>query len=132
MIKRNSLVFIVEDDIACGKLIDYNVKKQGFENVCLFHDENECLENLTDDVKVIIADFRLNTMNGLTLINKARQKNPHIYTILFSGLHDQDIFSDEDTRELVDEYIMKGCEGISELIDSLNNWARKQYVEYYY
>jgi DNA-binding NtrC family response regulator len=129
---KDNLIFIVEDDIQCGKLILYFLKRHGFRNVVLFTNGRDCLDNMRQQPDILITDFRLKNTNGLELIRDAKKIHPDFYCILLSGMHHEEFSSHEITKKYVDKYIMKGCTGMEELLLTLNNWLHIQYVEHYY
>ncbi len=129
---KKSLIFIVEDDFPCGKLIYYFLKKHGFKNTELFTRAEDCLINMERKPAVIITDYRLKSMNGLHLIQECRNIYSDFYCILLSGLDMEYIASKEPVNQYIDRYIMKGCNGMDELLMTLNGWLHNQYVEHYY
>lgn len=132
MINKNSLIFVIEDDIPCGKLYQYYLKKNGFKNVHLYKDEKTCLANLKLKPKVLITDYRLNSTNGIKLIQHAKKQYPNFQCILLSGMNYKEIFTDETPHQVIDKFIMKGLNSLQEVYNTLNSWLQEQYIEQYY
>ena len=55
---------------------------------------------------IIFTDIRMHVMNGLTLIQKAKEKYPQVKTVIISGYSDFE-YTHEALRLQVDDYIMK-------------------------
>jgi DNA-binding NarL/FixJ family response regulator len=56
---------------------------------------------------VVISDYKMPGMDGLSLLRKIAEKNPNTKTILLSGQTDETTF--ERGRESVDAYLAKPC-----------------------
>lgn len=132
MITKNSLIFIVEDDKPYGNLVRSFLKKSGYEHVTLFHDERDCLNNLSQHPEVIISDYHLNYMSGLKLIQEARKKSSGFYTILLSGAYHIEKFSDDIPVQKVDKYIIKGENEFQILTETLNDLTISKSSSQYY
>ena len=132
MRRKNFLVFIVEDDVPCGKLLEYYLRKNGYTHVVLFTEENTFLNELKQHPHIVITDFRLKSMNGIELMKYAREIHSGFYCILFSGMNYDEIFNDETPETYVDKYIRKGLTGMEELLQELDAWTHRQYVEQLY
>jgi DNA-binding NtrC family response regulator len=132
MISKDSMIFIIEDDQPYGVLIQYHLKYLGFQNVLLFHDETQCLNNMDKCPEVLISDYHLNYMSGLKLIEEARKKTSGFYSILLSGEYDKARYSDDISLNKIDKYLIKGeneLEKLSEVLNSLMN--SKHHVQFY-
>lgn len=132
MFTKNSLIFVVEDDIPCGKLVQYYLLKNGFKKVILFEDEKACLANMSLEPKVLITDYRLKNLNGLRLVQKAKKLYPGFHCILLSGMSYREIFTDRSSHPEVDKFIMKGLNSLQEVYNTLCTWLHEQYIEQYY
>jgi len=122
MFAKDSLIFVVDDDVPYGKLVQTYIKRQGFENVTFFQDERSCLRNMKDNPQVLIADYHLNFMSGLKLIERAREICRGIYSILLSGVYHKELYSDDMSIRNVDKYIMKGENDLNHLSETLHNF----------
>ncbi len=133
MNSKNSLIFIVEDDIPCGKLIFYYLKNNRFRQVELFTNIRNCLDNMDRKPRILITDYRLKSGNGLILMQEAKKIYPELYCIMLSGMDYEQIISNHNNAEsYINKYIKKGCTGMDDLLITLNNWVHNQYVEYFY
>ena len=78
-------VLIVDDDEVCREILQDAIQKEGVE-VVLASDGIEALERLSEDPSdILISDLNMPRMDGLTLLKNARQKHPHILTIIITG-----------------------------------------------
>jgi len=132
MISKNSLIYIIDDDLSYGNLVELNLINQDFKHVLLFTDEKLCLESMKDGPKVLISDFHLKNMTGFKLIQKARKIYPDFYTILFSADYEYTNYKDVLTSRQVNKYIYKDCNTITELLETLELWMQSdQFIQYY-
>ena len=132
MLKKTSLIFVVEDDIPCGKLVEFYLKRNGYSRVFVFTDENAFMREMIKKPKVVITDYRLKKMNGIELIKSAREIYSNFYCVLLSGMNYDEIFPDEMPHIHLDKYIRKGLDSLDELQDTLDAWAHIQKVEQFY
>ncbi len=129
MRKKNCLIFIVEDDTLCGKLIEYYLRRNGYTNIVLFTSERAFLNELRQHPRIVITGNRLKSMNGVELIQYAREIYSDFYCILFSGMSYDEIYKDETAELCIDKYIRKGLSSIDDLLLEVNSWRYKRYVE---
>ncbi len=131
-VKKSSLIFIVEDDIPCGKLVEFYLKRNGYSRVFVFTDENAFMQEMIKKPKVVITDYRLTKMNGIELVSSAREIYSDFYCVLLSGMNYDEIFPDEMPDTHIDKYIRKGLNSLNELHDTLDAWVEIQKVEQFY
>lgn len=129
---KNSLIFVVDDDVLCGKPIQYYLKKHGYENVMAFIHEKDCLDNFERHPDVLVTDYRLKSMDGIKLAQEAKKIYPDFYCILLSGMQQDEIFINEISKQHIDKFIRKGPDSVSELVRTLDCYAYSQYVEQFY
>jgi response regulator RpfG family c-di-GMP phosphodiesterase len=129
MEQKNCLIFIVEDDIPCGMLIKYYLRKSNFINTILYTTENECLFNMKKKPDILITDFRLKSMDGISLVNKAKNIHPDFYCIFLSGIPRDEIFTNDEDCKYIDKYIQKSLSSIHELVNELDHYLVNQYFE---
>ncbi len=132
MVTNDSLIYILEDDRPYGALMQQYLNKQGFKQIILFHDENNCLTNLDKHPSILITDYHLNYMSGLKVIQEARKVNPDIYTILISGAYHKAKYSDDIPLQKIDKYIIKDNNELQELSKFLFALMDKTPDEEYY
>ena len=74
-------------------------------------------------VDILITDIRMEGMDGLTLIQKAKEKYPHIHCIILSGYDDFE-YTKKAIRLGIENYILKPVDEY-ELLDTLCSIAQK-------
>jgi len=122
MFTKDSLIFIVDDDIPYGKLVEMHLRRQGFRNVTFFDDEGICLQNLIYNPHVLITDYHLKYMSGLKLIVQAKIIVRRLYAILLSGAYHKELYSDDISIRDIDKYIIKGENDRTQLTEILNDF----------
>lgn len=132
MITKNSTIFIIEDDKPYGALLQRHLKNLGFQNVVIFHDEEQCLNNMHQHPKVLISDYNLNYMSGLRLIEEAREKSTGFYSILLSGVYNQEHYAYDMSSHNIDKYIMKGDDELQKLSQTLDNFMNPTFSIHLY
>jgi CheY-like chemotaxis protein len=78
-------VLIVDDDEICREILQNVIVQQGVE-VSVAVDGLDGLEKLTaEPFDILITDINMPRMDGLALLREARQRYPHILTIIITG-----------------------------------------------
>lgn len=85
----DATIFLVDDDVLCLNLYKQFLKQLGYTNVRLFDNGTDCLGSLaTMQPAIIFLDYNMEEMNGLDVLSKIKQFNPHIIVIFISGQED--------------------------------------------
>lgn len=132
MFTKDSLIFVVDDDVPYGKLVQTYINRQGFQNVTFFQDEGSCLLNMLYNPDVLIADYHLNFMSGLKLIEQAREICRGIYSILLSGVYHKEFYSGDMSIRHIDKYIQKGDNDLDQLSETLHGFLSLGCSNHYY
>lgn len=78
-------MLIVDDDEICREILRDSIEPSGVE-VTLASDGLEGLERLAvEPFDILITDINMPRMDGLTLLREAKQRYPHILTIIITG-----------------------------------------------
>lgn len=67
----------------------------------------EALDGLDDDVDLVLADYRLDGMNGAELLAEVRERDPDILRLLITGYVDLDIAVEAMERADIHYYLQK-------------------------
>ncbi len=107
-------IFIVEDDPWYGEILGYHLSLNPDHEIHRFLTGKECLAALTKKPGLITIDYSLPDMNGVELLKKIKQHDPHIPVVVISGQEDvstavdllkqgaSDYFiKDDNTKELL-------------------------------
>ena len=133
--KKNMLIFIVDDDSAYVKMLDIYLKKEIPDlTIQTFSTGEACLHEMHQDPDVIILDYFLNSefpdaWDGMRVLKKLSGSHPYATTIMLSS--QQNIETAMDTiNEGAYEYVIKNekaffkikkiIQNLSELIDETN------------
>jgi DNA-binding NtrC family response regulator len=78
-------ILVVDDDEICREILKDSIGQWGVE-VGLASDGLEGLEKLAaGPFDILITDINMPRMDGLTLLREAKQRYPHILTIIITG-----------------------------------------------
>jgi YesN/AraC family two-component response regulator len=78
-------ILVVDDDEICREILKDSIGQWGVE-VGLASDGLEGLEKLAaEPFDILITDINMPRMDGLTLLREAKQRYPHILTIIITG-----------------------------------------------
>ncbi|MGM0620454.1 MAG: response regulator [Bacteroidota bacterium] len=77
-VKKNQLIYVVEDNKVYNKLITEYLKKKQHTNVKPFFSGEECVKSIEngETPEIIIQDYYLENMNGLDVLRKVKKINP--------------------------------------------------------
>jgi CheY-like chemotaxis protein len=118
--KVKEVIFVVDDDPDILDLIKHVLDLEGFE-VRSFTDPAEALAEFKISGRrpeMVVTDYCMQPMNGLELINRCRETQPDLKTIVISGMvHESDI---QKLPDKTDRFISKPFK-VSNLIQTLND-----------
>lgn len=78
-------IFLVDDDNFCLHMYAQELQNLGYNNLHLFENGSDCLNNLTNEPDVIFLDHSMTTLSGIEVLKKIKRHNPDIYVIFLSG-----------------------------------------------
>jgi DNA-binding NtrC family response regulator len=117
--KGYPLIFIVEDNIAYSKVIEYQLKKNGFNSVFPFISGEECLKHIHLKPDIVIQDYKLQGMSGLHVLKQFKRKHPRCEFIFLSG--QDDVETAVNTIKLgAFDYIVKTQTAMDQLMARIN------------
>ena len=108
MLKKFNLnIFLVDDDALCLHLYRQFLKQLGYNNVYLFDNGTDCLENLpTLHPGLIFLDYNMDELNGIDVLKQIKAFNPAITVLFISGQEDIEIAVNAMRQGALD-YIVK-------------------------
>lgn len=122
-----SKVLIIEDELSILKMLEYDMKKEGFE-VSVASTGNEgyvmALENKFD---VILLDLMLPGMDGMTICSKLREHNVDSFIIMLTAMNDESYKVDGLNRG-ADDYVTKPF-STNEVIARIHSKLRRKDVQ---
>lgn len=78
-------IIILEDDIFFGNLIKNFLMNQGYNNVKLFHNDEDCINSITSEPTLIILDHHLINSTGLETMQRINKLFTSVTFIYLSG-----------------------------------------------
>lgn len=86
--KGHPVIFIVEDNKAYSKIIEHHLKTNQYHSIYTFSSGEECLQNLYLKPDIIIQDYKLQGINGISVLLQYKKTYPHCEFIFLSGQDD--------------------------------------------
>ena len=84
LLRKGRSVVIVDDDLQFCKTLGDILQKRGF-GVTQITDPHDIVEQIDPNEKVILLDMKLNSINGLDVLQEIREQYPNIPVILVTG-----------------------------------------------
>lgn len=96
-------VLYVDDEV--DNLLLFKMNFRSNYNVVTMAFPQECINLIeTEDIKVVITDYKMPIINGMQLINKIKAVKPEVVCIILSGYVESEVVTD---KSKVFSYIMK-------------------------
>ena len=86
--ERNLKIFVVDDDLFCLNMYQHYLETLGHDDVHLFQNGTDCLNQLTQDPAIIFLDHNMDTLNGFEVLKKIKRFNPNTNVVMVSGQED--------------------------------------------
>lgn len=84
--KKNPLIFIVEDDFMMSEMIYFQLNEEAYTNLESYTSGDKAVENLYKMPDIIICDYHLHgEMNGEAVLKNVKAFSPDIQVIMLSG-----------------------------------------------
>lgn len=116
-------VFIVDDDVFFGKLIQKQLEILENINVTFFDNALDFLDALIDKPDIVVLDYKIPIRNGIQLMEVVKKKHPETTVIILSGQDSLSVVV-EAYDQGADRYLIKDDKALIELkhsIQSLRN-----------
>ena len=127
MYNQNKIVSIVDNELSITKLFYDALRAISGIDVFWFTDPIEALEHLKmnwHDYAVMISDLRMPVINGVQLLQTARDLNPLARTILITAYDiDDNLLKEYTKKEIINRFLQKpiGVDQLrSEVINQIN------------
>lgn len=85
---ENFRIFVVEDDRFYGNLLKYHLSLNPDNEVFLYENGTDCLENLHLNPNAICLDYSLPDIAGLEVLKRIKRINPDVPVLVVSGQED--------------------------------------------
>lgn len=116
-------IFIVEDDKATARMLEYYLSLNPDNEVEVFHNGKDCLANLNKEPDVICLDYFLPNENGEDILKKIKSVKPEVPVIIVSAQQEVSIAVDL-LRKGAYDYLVKS-EDVKERLWRLVNQIRE-------
>ena len=127
--KKDHLIYIVEDDPPVNSMLCMFLEKQGFTQVSGFHTAEEMLAVLPlKKPVIIIQDFDLPGMNGLDVIRNVKLNYPNTEFIFLSGQRSIEI-AVEAIKNGAFDYIVKDSFAKENVVTKINTLLKIRSLE---
>ena len=105
--KRNITILYADDEPVNLKIFDINFRKK--YNVITALSGIEGLKKLEEnkDIKVVVSDMKMPTMNGVEFISKAKEISSNIVCFILTGFDITNEISQAIENKLIHEYFRK-------------------------
>lgn len=121
-------VFIVEDDVWYGEVLEYLLNLNPEYEVERFTTAKDFLANLHRNPDVVTLDYSLQDMSGDQVLKKIKEYSPSLPVVMVSGQNDVSTAVNL-LREGVYDYIVKDDEAKDRLWNSVKNIREKLELE---
>ncbi|MEL6672292.1 MAG: sigma-54 dependent transcriptional regulator [Bacteroidota bacterium] len=116
-------VFIVEDDLIFGKVLQRALEQQDNFDVKVFQSGQDFISNLHQNPDIVSIDYNLPDMNGLEILKSVRQYNEEISTVILSGQDKVEVVVEAYTNG-ANSYIIKNENAVVELTNMVKNLSK--------
>lgn len=111
---------IIEDDPIFSNLLIGMLKLNNAIKIEKWPDAKSFLNNSKTEVDIVIADYHLPDMDGLSLLGKIRNINPTVKSIIVSGQQKLEVVISAYNAG-ADEYIIKDENCLPKIVNSIKN-----------
>ncbi|HEY9049241.1 MAG TPA: sigma-54 dependent transcriptional regulator [Ohtaekwangia sp.] len=113
-------IFLVDDDPIITRFIKISLEQNDLYDIHVFANGREFLNNIHLAPDIVIIDYNLPDMSGLEILQRIKETNSDIRTILLSGQEKLEVVV-EAYNKGVNNYIIKNENVVFELNNSLRN-----------
>ena len=124
----NKLIFFVDDDSVIRHLMEFTFQSRHDYDVLCFSTGEECLENMSQDPRVIVLDHILagagdKRLNGLETLKEIRKVNSSVPVVILTGQGDDALLT-EFMESGANRYLTKDDFFIDSLIETIQEVIR--------
>ncbi|MEL6192304.1 MAG: response regulator, partial [Bacteroidota bacterium] len=116
-------IFILEDDLVFGKVLQRKLELEDTNDVHVFTDGKSFLNNLYQNPDIVSIDYNLPDMNGLEILKQIKDYNEEIGTIILSGQEKVEVVV-EAYKNGANNYIIKNDNAVVELSNVVKNLTK--------
>ncbi|MBK9400919.1 MAG: sigma-54-dependent Fis family transcriptional regulator [Bacteroidetes bacterium] len=113
-------IFLIEDDMMIASLIRQNLSKFDAFETTHFTTGEECISNLNQHPDIVIIDYNLPGMDGLTLMKQVKAVSPNSLVVICSGQEDVQVVV-QCYQNGANDYILKNEQMMANIENSVRN-----------
>ncbi len=110
LIKKNIKMLVIDDDPGILEVLKiiFDMHKDELPIYEFYSNVKDFRKAITPDVHICIVDYRLPSLNGLSLIQEVHNTNPYCWFIMFSGQNNKTVIIDFMNEAYGSRYVEKG------------------------
>jgi len=116
-------IFIVEDDQLVSSVIKQALSRNEKYDLSMFEKAEDCLNNLHQRPDIVVIDYNLPGMDGLTLMEKIKAYNQQTMIIICSGQESVEVVVN-CYRNGASDYILKDTNMVLNLENTIKNLSQ--------
>jgi two-component system response regulator AtoC len=116
-------IFIVEDDQLVSSVIKQALSRNEKYDISMFEKAEDCLNNLHQRPDIVVIDYNLPGMDGLTLMEKIKAYNQQTMIIICSGQESVEVVI-HCYRNGASDYILKDTNMVLNLENTIKNLSQ--------
>jgi DNA-binding NtrC family response regulator len=123
--RKYPLIFIVEDNKAYNKIIEHQLRANGYQNIIPFISGEDCIKSISLRPNIIIQDYKLQGISGINVLKRFKKALPKCEFIFLSGQDNVDIAVNTVKLGAFD-YIVKNETALQRLLQKIENITKYQ------
>jgi len=116
-------VFVIEDDLIFGKVLQRALEQEDNYDVHVFQNGKDFFDNIHLNPDIVSIDYNLPDMNGLDILKQVRRYNEDISTVILSGQDKVEVVVEAYTNG-ANSYIIKNTNAVVELTNVVKNLGK--------
>ena len=116
-------VFVIEDDMIFGKILQRALMQEDNYDVHVFQNGKDFFDNIHLNPDIVSIDYNLPDMNGLDILKQVKRYNEDIATVILSGQDKVEVVVEAYTNG-ANNYIIKNENAVVELTNVVKNLGK--------
>jgi DNA-binding NarL/FixJ family response regulator len=116
----NNLIFVVEDNEVYSMMFDYILTKYSQCNVRRFTSGEECMDNIHLNPDIVILDYYLPKMDGLSTLKQIKKFSSGILVMVLTGQDDINVVK-QLLDANVDKYFQKAKDPVQKVCKTIDS-----------
>jgi len=116
-------VFVIEDDMIFGKILQRALMQEDNYDVHVFQNGKDFFDSIHLNPDIVSIDYNLPDMNGLDILKQVKRYNEDIATVILSGQDKVEVVVEAYTNG-ANNYIIKNENAVVELTNVVKNLGK--------